>query len=85
MSHRTNRVIHDADAHFIEYPGWLESYATEQVRKNLLPGLIPMDFPPLVPLIEKSRARVAGANPELTAELKANLCGNKEKLKQWMA
>ena len=85
MSHRTNRVIHDADAHFIEYPGWLESYATEQVRKNLLPGLIPMDFPPLVPLIEKSRARVAGANPELTAELKANLCGHKEKLKQWMA
>ncbi len=85
MSHRENRIIHDADAHFIEHDGWLESYATEFVKDNLLPGLIPLDFPPLVPLMKESKARVAGGNPELTEELKANLLGHKAKLKQWMA
>jgi predicted TIM-barrel fold metal-dependent hydrolase len=85
MSHRANRTIHDADAHFIEHDGWLEGYATDFVKQNLLPGLIPLDMPLLVPLMKAAKERVAGANPELTAELKANLLGHKAKLKQWPA
>ena len=85
MSHRENRVIHDADAHLIEHDGWLESYATDFVKKNLHPGLIPLDFPPLVPLMKAAKARVAGENPELTEAMKANLFGHREKLKQWPA
>jgi predicted TIM-barrel fold metal-dependent hydrolase len=85
MSHRANRTIHDADAHFIEHDGWLEGYATDFVKQNLLPGLIPLDMPLLVPLMKAAKERVAGANPEFTAELKANLLGHKAKLKQWPA
>ena len=85
MSHRANRTIHDADAHFIEHDGWLEGYATDFVKKNLLPGLIPLDMPLLIPLMKAAKERVAGASPEFTAELKANLLGHKAKLKQWPA
>ncbi|MEM8497963.1 MAG: amidohydrolase family protein [Pseudomonadota bacterium] len=85
MSHIENRVVHDADAHLIEHDGWLESYATEHVAKHLDPGLIPLDTPALVPIMKEAKERVAGANPELTAELKANLLGHKLKLKQWPA
>ena len=85
MSHRKNRVIHDADAHLIEHDGWLESYATDFVKENLHPGLIPLDFPPLVPVMKAAKARVAGENPELTEAMKANLFGHREKLKQWPA
>ncbi|MFT5100374.1 MAG: putative TIM-barrel fold metal-dependent hydrolase [Parasphingorhabdus sp.] len=85
MSHKENRVIHDADAHLIEHDGWLESYATDFVKDNLHPGLIPLDFPPLVPVMKAAKARVAGENPELTEAMKANLFGHREKLKQWPA
>ena len=85
MTHKENRIIHDADAHFIEYDGWLEKYATDFVKENLLPGLIPLDMPLLAPLMDAAKKRVAGGNPELTAELKANLFGHKAKLKQWPA
>jgi len=85
MSHRSNRIIHDADAHLIETRGWLEQYASDFVKENLSPGLIPLDLPILQPLIEKSNQRVAGADPELSNALKANLLGHKSKLKQWLA
>jgi hypothetical protein len=83
VAHRENLIIHDADAHFIEYDGWLEKYAKDFVKENLLPGLIPLDMSFLVPLMDAAKKRVAGGNPELTAELKANLFGHKAKLKQW--
>ncbi|MEH6558836.1 MAG: amidohydrolase family protein [Oceanicoccus sp.] len=85
MSHRENRIIHDADAHIIEHAGWLEHYATDFVRENLMPGLIPLDLPLLQPIMKAATDRVAGANPELTKELKANLLSHPEKLKQWVA
>ena len=85
MSHRSNRVIHDADSHLIETKGWLEAYATDYVKQNLFPGLIPLDLPQLQPILDAADQRVSGANPALTEELKADLFGHKEKLKQWPA
>ncbi len=84
-SHRVGRIIHDADSHIIEYPGWLESYASEYVRNNLEPGLVPLDLPALKPLLETSDERLAGKQPEKTEELKENLFGHPEKRNMWTA
>lgn len=84
-SHREGRVVHDADSHIIEYPGWLESYASNYVRENLDPGLIPLDMPELVAVYERAKERLGGNDPETTAELQKNLFGHKEKYTQWTA
>jgi len=42
QSHREGRIIHDADSHIIEYPGWLESYSSEYVKANLKPSKLTM-------------------------------------------
>lgn len=85
MSHTSGRTIHDADSHLIESRGWLESYCSEHVRKNLMPGVFSLDMPMLDPFMEKADRRLAGKDPELTAALKADLFGHKGKLNQWLA
>jgi uncharacterized protein len=85
MSHRENRTIHDADSHLIETAGWLENHATDYVKENLGPGLIPMDLPALQPFIESADARVSGKTPELTEALKGNIFGHEVKRTQWGA
>ena len=45
QSHREGRIIHDADSHIIEYPGWLESYSSEYVKANLKPSRLTTDNP----------------------------------------
>ena len=48
MTHRANRVIHDADSHIIEGRGWLESYASAYVQNNLAPGLFDLNMPSVI-------------------------------------
>ncbi len=84
-SHQNGRIIHDADSHLIEYPGWLESFASDYVKANLEPGLIPLDMPELQAVYERARNRLDGNDPETTAELEKNMFGHKEKYKQWTA
>lgn len=84
-SHQIGRTVHDADSHIIEYPGWLESYASEYVRKHLEPGLIPLDMPELVAVYDRARDRLAGNDPETTTELQEQLFSHKEKYSQWTA
>ncbi len=85
QSHRDGRVIHDADSHIIETAGWLEGYASEYVKQNLEPGLIPLDLPALQPIYERAQDRLAGNQPEVTEALEKNLFGHPEKYKQWTA
>ncbi|MCP4002869.1 MAG: amidohydrolase family protein [bacterium] len=85
QSHRDGRVIHDADGHITEFGGWLESYASDYVKSNLLKGMFPSDMPALRSLMDQARKRLDGEDPELTEELKADLFGNRKKLNQWAA
>jgi len=85
MSHREGRLIHDADSHLIESRGWLEGYASDYVRENLSEGIFSLNLPQLDPFIEMANKRLAGDDPNLTEELKANLFGHKAKLNQWAA
>lgn len=85
QSHRNGRIIHDADSHIIEHPGWLESYASDYVKENLMPGLIPLDMPELKPIIDLANERINGNNPEYTDKLKANIFGAREKMNMWGA
>ena len=85
MPHVAGRIVHDADSHLIESRGWLEAYATEHVANNLLPGVISLDLPMLDPLMEQAERRLAGHEPELTAQLRENPFGHKAKLNQWLA
>jgi predicted TIM-barrel fold metal-dependent hydrolase len=78
-SHREGRVIYDADSHITEMPGWLESYCSDYVKANLLPGLIPLDMPALQPVLGQANNRLEGKDPELTEKMKADLFGAPEK------
>ena len=85
MSHAAGRTIRDADSHIIEGRGWLESYATDYVRKNLDKGVFDLDMPALDPIIEAANKRLAGDDPELTAALKSDLFGHPGKRNMWSA
>lgn len=85
MAHVTGRVVHDADSHLIESRGWLESYCSDYVRDNLLPGVFSLDLPVLDPFMEKAAERLRGDAPETTDAMKADLFGHKGKYNQWMA
>ena len=85
QSHREGRIIHDADSHIIEYPGWLESYSSEYVKANLKPSRLTTDNPLFKRIIDQADNRLAGNDPELTKTLKANIFGAKEKLNMWAA
>ena len=85
QSHREGRIIHDADSHIIEYPGWLESYSSEYVKANLKPSKLTMDNPIFKRIIDQADKRLAGNDPELTETLKSNIFGAKEKLNMWAA
>lgn len=37
MTYAGNRLIHDADAHIVETPEWLEPYADPDTRPKLKP------------------------------------------------
>ena len=84
-AHTADRIVHDADSHIIEPPGWLESYASEYVREHVGPGLIPTDLPILQPILERAERRLAGEDPETTEAMMANLFGHREKYTQWTA
>lgn len=81
--HNKSRIIHDADSHIIETPGFLEEFASDYVKENLMPGLVPLDLPALKPVLKKAEARLAGNDPETTQALKENLFGHPDKLMQW--
>lgn len=84
-AHTADRIVHDADSHIIEPPGWLESYASDYVRDNAGPGLIPTDLPILQPILERAERRLAGEDPETTEAMMANLFSHREKYTQWTA
>jgi hypothetical protein len=71
-AHTADRIVHDADSHIIEPPGWLESYASKYVRDNADAGLIPMDLPILQPVLERAKRRLAGEDPETTEAMMSN-------------
>ena len=83
VSHRVGRVIHDADAHIAEPIGWLDRYASEYVKANLQPGVRPSDLEELQPFIKAAEKRLAGDDPEKTAELKADVFAKDSKLNPW--
>jgi len=85
MSHRENRVIHDADSHIIEGRGWLESYASAYVREHLETGVFDLNMPALDPILEAAQKRLAGDDPELTEALKSDLFGHPGKRNMWSA
>jgi predicted TIM-barrel fold metal-dependent hydrolase len=84
-AHTADRIVHDADSHIIEPPGWLESYASEYVRDNADAGLIPMDLPILQPVLERAKRRLAGEDPETTEAMMLNPFAHREKYTQWTA
>ncbi len=83
VSHREGRIIHDADAHIAEPIGWLDRYASEYVKANLQPGVRPSDLEGLQPLIQAAEKRLAGNDPEKTAELKADVFAKNSKVNPW--
>lgn len=85
MSHRENRIVHDADSHIIEGRGWLEGYASEYVRENLDTGVFDLDMPALDPLINQADKRLAGKDPELTEALRSDIFAHKGKRNMWSA
>ena len=84
-SHRAGRVIHDADSHITDAFDWLEGYASDYVKNNLMEGLIPKSLPGLQPLLEMADDRLAGKKPELTEDLKSNIFGHPAKRNQFAA
>ena len=84
-SHRAGRVIHDADSHITDSFDWLDQYASEYVKENLVEGLISKSLPGIEPIVEMADKRLAGENPELTEGLKSNIFGHKAKMNQWAA
>ncbi len=82
-SHRIGRTIHDADSHIAEPIGWLNGYASEYVKANLQPGVRPSDLEGLQPLIKAAEKRLAGDDPEKTAELKADVFAKNSKTNPW--
>lgn len=84
-AHTEGRVVRDADSHIVEPPGWIENYASKYVIDNLGSAVIPFDHPQLAPVIERAASRVAGELEELTADMKTNLFGHKEKYTMWGA
>ncbi|HIG38978.1 MAG TPA: hypothetical protein EYQ14_00300 [Gammaproteobacteria bacterium] len=85
MSHRENRVVHDADSHIIESRGWLEGYASDYVRENLDQGVFDLDMPALDPFIHAADKRLAGEIPDLTEALKSDIFAHKGKRNMWSA
>ncbi|WP_108812800.1 amidohydrolase family protein [Sphingorhabdus sp. Alg231-15] len=84
-SHRAGRVVHDADSHITDSFDWLDQYASEYVKENLVEGLISKSLPGIEPIVEMADNRLAGKNPELTEGLKSNIFGHKAKMNQWAA
>lgn len=85
MSHRDGRTIHDADSHIVESRGWLESYASDYVRKNLDAGVFDLEMPALDPVMAAANKRLAGEDPELTEALKSDLFAHPGKRNMWSA
>lgn len=89
MDNSTNyhqgRTVNDADSHITESRGWLESYCSDYVRKNLYPGVIPLDMPELDPLMAMADNRLAGNDPKLTEVLTKDLFGSPGKRNLWAA
>jgi len=85
MTHRANRVIHDADSHIIEGRGWLESYASAYVQNNLAPGLFDLNMPALDGIMAAAKKRLDGGDPELTEAMKADIFAHPGKRNMWSA
>ena len=85
MTHQAGRTIHDADSHIIEGRGWLESYASNYVRRNLDTGVFDLEMPALDPLMAAADKRLSGKDLELTAALKSDLFGHPGKRNMWSA
>ena len=70
-------IVHDADSHIMEPPGWLDDYADARTRSLFKPFGILSDVNDerLSPLRD-AQHRLAGGAPERTAELEANPVGS---------
>ena len=76
-AHCANRTVHDADSHITESGGWMEKYASKYVTDNLDKPFIDLEaIPQLKPVFEQAKKRLAGNDPALTEQLKADLYGS---------
>jgi len=76
-AHCANRTVHDADSHITESGGWMEKYASKYVTDNLDRPFIDLEaIPQLKPVFEQAKKRLAGNDPALTEQLKADLYGS---------
>ena len=76
-AHCATRTVHDADSHITESGGWMEKYASKYVTDNLDKPFIDLEaIPQLKPVFEQAKKRLAGNDPALTEQLKADLYGS---------
>ena len=76
-AHCANRTVHDADSHITESGGWMEKYASKYVTDNLDKPFVDLEaIPQLKPVFEQAKKRLAGNDPALTEQLKADLYGS---------
>jgi len=76
-AHCANRTVHDADSHITESGGWMEKYASKYVTDNLDKPFIDLEaIPQLKPVFEQAKKLLAGNDPALTEQLKADLYGS---------
>lgn len=73
-SYNASSLIHDADSHIMEPPGWLDDYADANTRRLFKPFSILNDINErqLAPLRAAER-RIRGEDPARTVELEANV------------
>ena len=68
MAYVTDRVIHDADAHVMETPEWIEGFATQRVLDYALDHFDIGDVSATLAEIERSREMHADAAYQAAAE-----------------
>ena len=61
----------------------MDRYASEYVKANLQAGVRPSDLEGLQPLIQAAEKRLAGNDPEKTAELKTDVFAKNSKVNPW--
>ena len=76
MAYVEDRVIHDADAHVMETPDWIEGYASKRVLDYALEHFDIGDVAATLAEIERSREMHADADYQATAEAEVMLRKN---------
>ncbi|MBT5755383.1 MAG: amidohydrolase, partial [Acidimicrobiaceae bacterium] len=76
MAYVTDRVIHDADAHVMETPEWIEGFASQRVLDYALDHFDIGDISATLTEIERSREMHADAEYQASAESEVMLRKN---------